>query len=272
MPRKLRYNIIQESPKDVRTNAETEDTMVGSMTRGAQISREQPRDSAPPFSSSANSAPASRINEPFRSPRNDRWLAPSNYDLEADEVGSFEDHIDDLFAADEAEGQNNDRKHKDTDYWKVTVIEDGVRKRSDLSVKDAIALPSNTKIILSFNKELQPIGQAAGLLSDILGSLGADYSHLPICEESWKYVNKAKKEHAYDMVKEAIANIESQDEFSKNLSQNDSLAQVLGKEHPGRRVHALGAGPCPTQVFGNAAAQLSGSGVPNKEYERRIAE
>ncbi|RYR28102.1 hypothetical protein Ahy_B01g052212 [Arachis hypogaea] len=66
---------------------------------------------------------------------------------------------------------------------------------------------------------------------------------------------------------EAIANIESQDEFSKHLSQNDSLAQVLGKEHPGRVLV-----PCPTQVFGNAAVQPSGSGVSTEEYQRTIVE
>ena len=76
-----------------------------------------------------------------------------------------------------------------------------MRKRSELTVKEAIALLSNTKIILLFNKELQLIGQATGLLSGFLGSLDTDYSHFPICEESWKHVNKAKKEHAYDMIK-----------------------------------------------------------------------
>ncbi|MED6109292.1 hypothetical protein PIB30_032058 [Stylosanthes scabra] len=35
-------------------------------------------------------------------------------------------------------------------------------------------------------------------------------------------------------VAEAIKVIESCDESTKELSQNDSLAQVLGKEHPGR--------------------------------------
>ncbi|RYR35286.1 hypothetical protein Ahy_A10g050440 [Arachis hypogaea] len=212
-----------------------------------------------------------------------------------------------------------------------------------MSVKEVIALPSNTKIVHPFNKELQPIGQAVGLFSGFLGSLGADYFQFPIYADSWKHVNKAKKEHAYDMIKrifhyeddaggkikreimkrigknwkgtrhnlyhkcykeirtyeenlehhpkgikenewknfldyrqkeetkEAIANVERQDESSKHLSQNDSLAQVLGKEHPGR-VRALGAEPCPTQVFDNAARQSSGSTEPNEEYERRIAE
>ncbi|XLU52872.1 hypothetical protein S245_047520, partial [Arachis hypogaea] len=82
-----------------------------------------------------------------------------------------------------------------------THLEDGVRKVSRLSVKEAITLPSNTKIVLPFNKELQPIGQVAGLFSGFLGSLGADYSQFPIYAESWKHVNKAKKEHAYDMIK-----------------------------------------------------------------------
>ncbi|XP_025628324.1 uncharacterized protein [Arachis hypogaea] len=69
----------------------------------------------------------------------------------------------------------------------------------------------------------------------------------------------------------AIADVKRQDESSKHISQNDSLAQVLGKEHP-RRVRALGAGPCPIQIFGNAIGQPSGSGEPNQEYERRIVE
>ncbi|QHO02209.1 uncharacterized protein DS421_13g421910 [Arachis hypogaea] len=213
MPRKPRYNIIRELPKDVGTNAETKKTMVGSMTRGAQTSREQPRDRASPISSSASRAPVSRINQPFYAPRNDHRLAQSSsaedpqtpterietrhraevadhelqdedYDPEADEVLSFDDHIDDLFALQEVEGQHNNGKCKDIDFWEVTVIEDGVRKASRLSVKEAIALPSNTKIVLTFNKELQPIGQTAGLFNGFLGSLGADYSQFPICADS----------------------------------------------------------------------------------------
>ncbi|RYR66106.1 hypothetical protein Ahy_A03g012048 [Arachis hypogaea] len=338
MPRKPRYNIIREPSKDVRTNAETEETTVGSMTRGAQTSCEQPCDRAPPISSSANRAPASqRIETRHRTEVVDHKLEDEDYNPEVDEVPSFDDHIDDLFASQEGEGQHNNEKCKDTDFWEVTVIEDGVRKVSRLNVKEAIALPSNTKIVLPFNKELQLIGQAAGLFSGFLGSLGVDYSQFPIYVESWKHVNKAKKEHTYDMIKddaggkikrgimkmigknwkntrhnlyhkcyketrtseenlehrpkgieeneckrflnycqkeetkEAIANVERQDESSKNLSQNDLLAQVLGKEHPGR-VRALGPGTYPTQVFGNAAGQPSGSAEPNEEYKRKITE
>ncbi|RYQ92105.1 hypothetical protein Ahy_B09g098242 [Arachis hypogaea] len=318
---------------------------VGSMTRGAQTSREQPRDRTR-----------------HRAEVADHELEDEDYNPEADEVPSFDDHIDDLFAAQEVEVSTIMRNAKIQISGKLLLsivilfpihfLEDGVRKVSRLSVKEAIALPSNTKIVLPFNKELQPIGQTAGLFSGFLGSLGADYSQFLIYAESWKHVNKAKKEHAYDMIKrvfyyeddaggkikrrimkrigknwkdtrhnlyhkcyketrtyeknldhrpkgieenewkrflnyrqkekkqrrkskegplEAIANVERKDESSKHLSQNDSLAQVLGKEQSGR-VRALGAGPCPTQVFGNAAGQPSGFAEPNEEYGRRIAE
>ncbi|XP_052111477.1 uncharacterized protein LOC110276740 [Arachis duranensis] len=87
-------------------------------------------------------------------------------------------------------------------------------------------------------------------------------------ENEWKkFLDYRQKEET----KEAIANVERQDESFKHLLQNDSLAQVLRKEHPGR-VCALSAGPCPTQVFGNAAGQPLGSAEPNEEYERRITE
>ncbi|RYR30098.1 hypothetical protein Ahy_B01g054935 [Arachis hypogaea] len=87
-------------------------------------------------------------------------------------------------------------------------------------------------------------------------------------ENEWKkFIDYRQKEET----KEAIVNIERHDGSSRNLLQNDSLAQVLGKEHPGR-VRALGVGPCPTQVFGNAAGQPSDSAEPNEEYERRIVE
>ncbi|RYR03166.1 hypothetical protein Ahy_B06g082002 [Arachis hypogaea] len=112
--------------------------------------------------------------------------------------------------------------------------------------------------LLQHNRELQPVGQAAGLLSGFLGNLGANFQQLPICETSWKTMNKAIKEHKFDQIKEkyrknainhskqcythnggsktmarkrheeeAIAHIEGQDASSKELSQNDSLAQQL---------------------------------------------
>ncbi|XP_072066537.1 uncharacterized protein [Arachis hypogaea] len=70
------------------------------------------------------------------------------------------------------------------------------------------------------------------------------------------------------LVGEAIELIESQDPSSKEFSQNDSLAQVLGKEHPGR-VRGLGFGPCPSQVFRNIPQQ-SDYDVQIEEYQMEI--
>ncbi|XP_072081641.1 uncharacterized protein [Arachis hypogaea] len=72
----------------------------------------------------------------------------------------------------------------------------------DLTVKEALALPPGRKIVLQHNTELQPVGQIAGLLSGFFESLGADFQQLPICENSWKTMNKDIKEHAFDQVKE----------------------------------------------------------------------
>ncbi|XP_072082958.1 uncharacterized protein [Arachis hypogaea] len=48
---------------------------------------------------------------------------------------------------------------------------------------------------------------------------------------------------------ERIEAIEQRDESSRLLSQNDSLAQALGKEHSDR-VRGMGLGPTSSQVFG----------------------
>ncbi|XLU22294.1 hypothetical protein S245_058360, partial [Arachis hypogaea] len=125
-----------------------------------------------------------------------------DYDPEADKVESFDDHVDDLFSAHEVERQGTaNSKKKDTDYWVVDVIENGVTSCMELTVKEALALPPEKKIVLNHNRELQQVGQAAGLLSGFLGTLGFDFQQLPICEKSWKTMSKASKDHAFDQVK-----------------------------------------------------------------------
>ncbi|RYR08165.1 hypothetical protein Ahy_B05g075726 [Arachis hypogaea] len=85
-----------------------------------------------------------------------------DYDSEADEVDSWDDYVDDLYAEEEAVPRNKSNGRKDTDYWNVV---------------------------------------AARLLSGFLGSLGADFQHFPINEDSWKTIDNALKEHAYDTIK-----------------------------------------------------------------------
>ncbi|KAL4320871.1 hypothetical protein AHAS_Ahas14G0053800 [Arachis hypogaea] len=102
-------------------------------------------------------------------------LEDEDYDHEADEVGSWDDFVDNLYAEEETVSRNKPYKGKDTDYWTVVVSDGGVTRTMNLSVREAIILPPGRQIILEFNTEMQAIGQAAGLLSGFLGNLGADF-------------------------------------------------------------------------------------------------
>ncbi|RYR24097.1 hypothetical protein Ahy_B02g057590 [Arachis hypogaea] len=205
MPRKPRYTVSNATGLVAGPNSQTHATPVktdGMHDTGAETSSAQRRARAPPPPRSGNGARQSRVNAvPFRPPRNETQMASSSdigdarapatnrkhppdshegvddhsededYDPEADEIESFDDHLDNMFAA------------------------------YELTVKEALALPPGKKIVLHHNRELQQVGQAAGLLSGFLETLGSDFQQLPICAKSWKTMSKASKEHAYDQVK-----------------------------------------------------------------------
>ncbi|KAL4394857.1 hypothetical protein AHAS_Ahas02G0193900 [Arachis hypogaea] len=121
-------------------------------------------------------------------------------DPEANEVDSFEEQIDKMFAASDAEKRKG---RKTTEFWDVKLIDsDGIVKQAKMSVREAIKRSLNgSKIILRFNDELQAVGDGAGLLSGILGALGSDYNKFPICEKSWATVQG--KDRVYnDCIKE----------------------------------------------------------------------
>ncbi|RYQ90826.1 hypothetical protein Ahy_B09g096812 isoform K [Arachis hypogaea] len=92
--------------------------------------------------------------------------------------------------------------------------------------------------------------------------------------ELWIKVHK-KKDGSYindeaRAIGEKIEEIEQQDESSRMLSQNDSIAQVFGKEKPGR-VRGVGFGPTPSQLFG-PNSHASGNGVQQEETQRKLLE
>ncbi|XP_072081137.1 uncharacterized protein [Arachis hypogaea] len=67
-----------------------------------------------------------------------------------------------------------------------------------------------------------------------------------IDQEHWRwFLDYRTKEET----KKRIEEIEQQDECSRVLSQNDSIAQVFRKERPSR-VRGVGSGPTPSQLFG----------------------
>ncbi|MED6198066.1 hypothetical protein PIB30_062560 [Stylosanthes scabra] len=82
----------------------------------------------------------------------------------------------------------------------------------------------------------------------------------------------SSERQAKQHIREAIQEIEGCDQSSKELSQNDSLAQVFRKEHPGH-VRGVGTGPCPTQIINHGTQQTSyASHVDVEEYKKEIIE
>ncbi|RYR45977.1 hypothetical protein Ahy_A07g031747 [Arachis hypogaea] len=129
--------------------------------------------------------------------------------------------------------------------------------------------PSGRTIVLRFNERLQPVGNEAGILSDVLGLLGFDYTKFPICEKDWRKV-RSKDKIYNECVKERIAKIEQHDESSRLLSQNDLLAQALRKEHSSR-VRGVDIGPTSSQVFSTNSHQ-SGNETQREETQRVLLE
>ncbi|RYQ89346.1 hypothetical protein Ahy_B09g096041 isoform D [Arachis hypogaea] len=70
--------------------------------------------------------------------------------------------------------------------------------------------------------------------------------------------------------KEIIVEIEQHDESSRLLSQNDSVAQAFGKEHPGR-VRGVGFRPTSSQLFGTTF-QEKNDGAQREETQTVLLE
>ncbi|RYR42894.1 hypothetical protein Ahy_A08g039327 [Arachis hypogaea] len=79
------------------------------------------------------------------------------------------------------------------------------------------------------------------------------------------YINDEARE-----IGERLLEIEQEDESSRVLSQNDSLAQVFGREKPGR-VRGVGLGPTPSQLFGTNL-RPSVNRVLEEETQRKLNE
>lgn len=72
-------------------------------------------------------------------------------------------------------------------------------------------------------------------------------------------------------MQDKIAEIENQGNAPTQVSPNDSLGQVFGKEHSGR-VRCVGDGLCPTQVFGPTNPRFSASSSFNLAEKNRVTQ
>ncbi|KAJ1388034.1 putative transposase, Ptta/En/Spm, plant [Sesbania bispinosa] len=80
---------------------------------------------------------------------------------------------------------------------KILDNEEGVIKEDRLRVADVLGLSRDKKVIL-WNREGQPIGEAAGLLGGFLGSLASNVNKFPISYEKWPDVPLAYKDHVWN--------------------------------------------------------------------------
>ncbi|RYR72917.1 hypothetical protein Ahy_A02g007141 [Arachis hypogaea] len=320
---------------------------------------------------------------PFRPSRSEPRPAPQTrtYSSQNSEPGHV--HLDaNAHDVDSIDQKVDNRLFTTETYIKVynwLVDSDGTIKPAKLSVREAMERPNGRRIMLRFNNEKQPVGDEAGLLSGILGMLGANYGKFPICEESWRHVttkdkvysecvkkswkdtrlrlyddcyeptlsteeniekrlpgidrdhwrwyldyrakpemkekcrkntiNQSKQLYIHTSGSKSLARrreeeseqegriigkgelwikvhkrrdgsyindeareigIEQHDESSRVLSQNDSIAQVFGREKPGR-VRRVGFGPTPCQLFGTNL-QPSVNRVQVEEKQRKLNE
>ncbi|RYR08169.1 hypothetical protein Ahy_B05g075734 [Arachis hypogaea] len=316
MPRKPWYTVSNAAGIVAGPNSQTHATPQtdGTHDTEADTSSAQRRARAPPPPHSGNGARQSRVNAvPFRPPRNETRLASSSdirdarapatnrkhppdshegvddhsededYDPETDEIESFDDHLDNMFAAHEVFLQRgilqrigscwrNSRNHLfHKVYEKELTFEENIkRKPAGIEVNHwkkflQYRLDDDTKEKCrknAINRSKQQYTHTGGATTGrpIGRGEGWTMSHK---KKNGKYMNEEAR-----LVGEAIELIESQDPSSKEFSQNDSLAQVLGKEHPGR-VRGLGIGTCPSRCFRNISEQ-SDYGVQIEEYQMEI--
>ncbi|KAJ1412231.1 putative transposase, Ptta/En/Spm, plant [Sesbania bispinosa] len=75
-------------------------------------------------------------------------------------------------------------RRKSAKYWIVHLI-------------DVLGLTRDKKVVLEWNQEGQPIGEAAGLLGGFLGSLAANVNKFPISYEKWPDVPLSYKDHVW---------------------------------------------------------------------------
>ncbi|XP_072074030.1 uncharacterized protein [Arachis hypogaea] len=122
-----------------------------------------------PLPPSNGGVSASAPLRPFCPPRSEPRLEPQtangvqvtepcnkDMDLKVNEVDSFDEHIDRMFTASNAE---KCKGQKATEFWDVDLIDsNGIVEQAKMSVREAMERSLNgSKIILRFNEELQAV-------------------------------------------------------------------------------------------------------------------
>ncbi|KAF7841486.1 hypothetical protein G2W53_003784 [Senna tora] len=81
------------------------------------------------------------------------------------------------------------------------INEQGVVRDGRLKVLEVWSLPTGQRVVVPFNAEAQPVGNAAGLLSGFLGISVSEVNTFPICYRSWDKVPNSYKETCFNSIK-----------------------------------------------------------------------
>ncbi|XP_061355875.1 uncharacterized protein LOC133300366 [Gastrolobium bilobum] len=83
-------------------------------------------------------------------------------------------------------------------YWVVDVLADnGVTDAERLRVRDVLVLPPHKKVVVEWNEDNQPVGEAAALLLGFLGHLACNPNIFPISYERWPKIPPIYKEDVW---------------------------------------------------------------------------
>jgi hypothetical protein len=63
--------------------------------------------------------------------------------------------------------------------------------------QDVFSLSPRQKILMEWSRDDQPVGEAAGLLGDYIGSVGTSFNKFPIDKSRWPDVSSKIKDEVY---------------------------------------------------------------------------
>jgi len=73
-----------------------------------------------------------------------------------------------------------------------------------LKVRDAHNLPSGIRVVVNYDDNFHPIGEACGLLVGVCGQLAGNLILLPISFESWSFVPDTYKDTIWESTLKVI--------------------------------------------------------------------
>ncbi|PIM97122.1 hypothetical protein CDL12_30412 [Handroanthus impetiginosus] len=161
------------------------------------------------------------------------------------------------------------RGRKSNKYWTVRLIdENGKTKETHLTAHDVFVLPSCQKIVLEWNKEGQPVGEAGGLLGQFLGHVACNSDNFPISYEKWPKVPSVDKEHVWNHV------IKDMCERNIENRRKQKVPHTLGSKTIARKKHEMEVElgrSCGRAEIWNIAQKKNGSFV-NDEAKKKSEE